>query len=268
MQLKKTITALGGRRVNQRRLLLSLLLLALVSHAGLPVLADPPEGVPSVVLQKRRIVLVRRGKFARDFPGRKRAIIIYPVVMGPRNSEVLRKVRALFDFKNIFGSSLAEYRADTWLSEFDYVVSYNRDYILDITFSQNGVGAYPDGGSKHFAINLRNGELIRAADAFTASAHETLAEMVDKKLQAENQETLRDVGDEDRPTATELLKDLKFKTSNLDDFSIDDKGITFLFDAEFPHAVQAFQPVGRYFFSHAELKPYIKADGPLAVFIR
>jgi hypothetical protein len=266
MRMKKSITALGGLRINL--LVLSLLLLAFVGHAGSTALAAPPQDVPSVVIQKRRMVIVRRGKFARDFPGRKRAIIIYPVVMGPRNSEVLRKVRATFDFKNIFGSSLADYRSDTWLSEFDYVVNYNRDYILDITFSQNGVGAYPDGGSKHFAINLRNGELIRAADAFEASAHEKLAAMVDEKLQAENQATIRDVGNEDRATAEELLKELKFRTSNLDEFSINDKGITFLFDAEFPHAVQAFQPVGTYFFSYAELKPYIKTDGPLAVFIR
>jgi hypothetical protein len=268
MLLKENITTRGGRRINLRRLTLSLLMLAFVSQVQSLALAAPPEGVPSVVIQKRRLVLVRRGKFARDFPDRKRAIIIYPVVVGPRNSEVLRKVRATFDFKNIFGSSLADYRSDTWLSEFEYEVNYNRNYILDITFRQNGIGAYPDGGSKHFAINLRNGELIRAADAFEASAHETLAAMVDQKMQAENQDTIRDVGAEDRETARELLKDLKFKTSNLDDFSISDKGITFLFDAEFPHAVQAFQPAGNYFFSYAELKPYIKRDGPLGVFIR
>ncbi len=254
--------------MNSRRLLLSLLLLVSVSLVNATARPAVPEGVPSVVIQKRRMVLVRSGKFARDFPDRKRAIITYPVVVGPRNSEVLRKIRAAFDFKNIFGSSLAEYRSDTWLSEFGYEVNYNRDYILDITFTQEGVGAYPDGGSKHFAINLRNGELIRAADAFDPAAHEKLVALVDEKLQAENQETVRDVGDEDRASAEEMLKDLKFTTSNLDDFSINDKGVTFLFDAGFPHAVQAFAPAGRYFFSYAELKPFIKLDGPLAVFVR
>ena len=258
---------LGGLQTNVRYLILSLLLLTSVGSAK--ALSHPAaEGVPSVAIQKLRTVIVRTGKIARDFPEKKRAIVIYPTILGPRNSAVLTKVRALLDFKNIFGTTLAEYRQDSWLTDFGYEVNYNRNYILDITFTQSGSGAYPDTHTKHFIINLRNGELITAAEAFNASSLETLAAMVDKKLQTENQETIRDVGAEDRESATELLKDLKFKTENLSEFSVSDKGVTFLFDAEFPHAVQAFQPAGRYFFSHAELKPYIKADGPLAVFIR
>jgi hypothetical protein len=254
-----------GLRVINHYLILPLLLLASISYAASP--ASASDAVPSVVIQKRRIVIVRRGKFVRDFPERRRAIVNYPVVIGPRNSPVLRKVRALFDFKNIFGTSLAEYRADTWLSEFDYKVNYNRNFILDITFMQEGIGAYPDTQRKHFVINLRNGELIKAMDAFNSSVLDALAAVVDKKLQAENQATIRDSGD-DRETARDLLKDLKFKASDLDEFSINDKGITFLYDAGFPHAVQALQPVGEYFFSFTELKSFIKRDGPLGIFVR
>ncbi|MBA2734534.1 MAG: hypothetical protein H0U54_16860 [Acidobacteria bacterium] len=256
-----------GLQTKLRYLILSLLLLASLSYAASPAVASAPEGVPSVVIQKRRTVLIRRGKFVRDFPERKRAIVSYPVIAGPQNSPVLRKVRALFDFKNIFDTSLAEYRENTWLSEFDYKVNYNRNFILDITFMQDGIGAYPDTHTKHFAINLRNGELIKAADAFNSSSLDTLAALVDKKLQTENQETIRDSGD-DRETAKDLLKDLKFQASNLDEFSIGDKGITFLYDAGFPHMVQALQPVGKYFFSFAELKSYIRRDGPLGIFVR
>jgi hypothetical protein len=256
-----------GLKIKLRYLVLSLLLLASVIYTEAPIVAATSDGVPSVVIQKRRIVLVRTGKFVRDFPERKRAIVNYPVIVGPKASPVLRKIRALFDFKNIFGSSLAEYRTETWLSEFDYKVNYNRNYILDITFMQDGIGAYPDTHTKHFAINLRNGELIKAADAFDSSSFDNLAALVDKKLQTENQETIRDSGD-DRETARDLLKDLKFKASDLDNFSISDKGITFLYDAGFPHAVQALQPVGEYFFSFAELKSYIKRDGPLGIFVR
>jgi hypothetical protein len=255
------------QHTNLRRLILPLLLASL-GLVSTPARAADPEGFPSVRIQQRRIVLVRGGKFARDFPDRKRAIITYPVVIGPRDSLVLRKIRATFDFKNIFGSSLADYRSDTWLSEFAYKVNYNRNYILDITFTQEGVGAYPDGGYKHFAINLRTGELIRAADAFDPATHEKLAAIVNAQLQAENQETIKQVGSEDRASAEELLKDLKFTTSNLGDFAVSDQGITFLFDAEFPHAVQAFEPSGSYFLSYAELKPYVKRDGPLGVFVR
>ncbi len=257
----------SGLQNGMRYLILSLMLLASVSYVASPAVASRPEGLPSVVIQKRRTVLVRTGKFVRDFPERRRAVVSYPVIVGPRNSLVLRKVRALFDFKNIFGSSLAEYRSETWLSEFDYKVNYNRNFILDVTFMQDGIGAYPDTHTKHFAINLRNGELIKAADAFDSSSLDELASLVDKKLQTENQETIRDSGD-DKETAKDLLKDLKIKASDLDDFSISDKGITFLYDAGFPHVVQALQPVGKYFFSFAELKSYIKRDGPLGMFVR
>lgn len=246
---------------------LSFALLLLVSFNHAASVAFASDAVPSVLIQKRRIVIVRRGKFVRDFPERRRAIVNYPVVLGPRNSAVLNKVRALFDFKNIFDTSLAEYRADTWLSEFDYKVNYNRNFILDITFVQDGIGAYPDTHTKHLAINLRTGELIKAADAFDSALLDKLAALVDEKLQAENQATIRDSGD-DRETARDLVKDLKIKVSDLDDFSISDKGVTFLYDAGFPHAVQALQPVGRYFFSFAELKSYIRRDGPLALFVR
>jgi hypothetical protein len=267
IQPKETFNMRRGLRIKLGYPSLFFLIMASVSYAASPAVAAVSEGVPSVVLQKRRMVIVRTGKFVRDFPERKRAIINYPVVVGPRNSPVLRKIRALFDFKNIFDTSLAEYRADTWLSEFDYKVNYNRNFILDITFTQEGIGAYPDTQTKHFAINLRNGELIGATDAFNSSSLEKLAALVDAKLQSENQATIRDSGD-DRETARDLLKDLKFKASNLNDFSVSAKGITFLYDAEFPHVVQALQPVGQYFFSFAELKPYIKRAGPLAPFVQ
>lgn len=251
------------------KLILSLLLLTNFGLAEWPVAAvvAMPEGVPRVAIRKGRTVIVRTGKIARQFPERRRAVINYPVVAGPGNSEVIRKVRSMLDIKNVFGTTLAEYRADAWLTEFDYKVNFNQDFILDITFTQSGVAAYPDTHTKHFAINLRNGELIRAADAFEPSSLDVLAAMVDAKLQAEIQETIRDSA-EDRETARDLLKDLKIKASDLDDFSISEKGVTFLYDAGFPHAVQALQPVGEYFFSFAELRPHIRRDGPLGVFIR
>jgi hypothetical protein len=248
-----------------RNLFLILLLLVPIVSTVQTVAAT--DNVTSVVIEKRRVVLVRSGKFARDFPDRKRAILKYPVIKGPRNSEVLRKVRALLELKNIFDTSLQEYREDTWLSEFDYEVNYNRNYILDITFTQSGVGAYPDTHTRHFAINLRSGEQIKAADAFNASSLDTLAAMVDKKLQAEIQQLIKS-NPETNDYDPELFSKLKFKTSDLDDFSINDKGVTFLYDAGFPHVIQAAEPDGRYFFSYAQLKPYIRRDGPLGMFVK
>ncbi|HVF56429.1 MAG TPA: hypothetical protein VM934_09780 [Pyrinomonadaceae bacterium] len=188
------------------------------------------------------------------------------------NPAVLKKVRSTLRLKNIFDTSLAEYRQDTWLDEFDYQVNYNKNYILDITFTQSGSAAYPDTHTRHFAINLKTGETIKAADAFNASSFTRLARMADEKLQAEIKTILkeaeRDASEEDRKNNVDLFAPLKFTTKNLDEFSVGDRGITFLYDAGFPHVVQALQPEGRYFFSYAELKPFIKRNGVLAQFIR
>ena len=123
-----------------------------------------------------------------SFPIRKTATVTYPVISGLSNRAVLRRIRSLLDFKNIFDYSLKEYREDTWLSEFSYDVNYNRNFLFDITFTQSGVAAYPDEHSKHFLINLKDGRIIKAADAFLVDKFGVLAALVDQKLQAELRE--------------------------------------------------------------------------------
>jgi hypothetical protein len=66
---------------------------------------------------------------------------------------------------------------------------------------------------------------------------------------------------DEKKSVPELYEGLKIEVKNLDDFSIDDKGITFLYDAGFPHVVQAYQPVGQYKFSYAELSKYLQREG-------
>jgi hypothetical protein len=221
------------------------------------------------VIEKRRIVILRKGKFVRDFPERRKAVINYPFIKsGASNAAVLGRVRSLLQVRNIFDTSLAEYRADTWLDEFDYQVNYNENFILDITFTQNGMAAYPDGQTRHFAINLKTGNVIKASDVFKPQALKTLTAMVGRKLQEEIKEILKDNANssdtaEEKQSVREQLEALKFQASNLNDFSISDKGVTFLYDAGFPHVIQALEPAGQYFFSYAELRSYIKPDGPL-----
>ncbi len=115
-----------------------------------------------VTIQRRRIVLVRPAKLARQFPERRTAVVTYPIVGGLKNAAVLRRVRSTFEFKNIFDYSLKEYREDAWLSEFSYEVNYNKNYLLDITFRQSGIAAYPDEHTKHFLLNLKNGRVVKA----------------------------------------------------------------------------------------------------------
>jgi len=241
-----------------------------VGHANAARVATAED---RAVIHRRRVLLVRTGRVAKEFPHKKRATVTYPVVT-LRDAAVLRRIRALFDFKNIFGSSLKEYREEAWLSEFSYVVNYNGNSLLDITFSQSGSAAYPDDHEKHFLINLKDGSVVKAAEAFASDKLHALAAAVDRKLQNELRELQAEnakdtnVDAQDRESMKQAYENLKFDIANLDEFSLDRKGITFLYDAGFPHVIKALEPAGRYHFTFAELKPYIKPGGPLGQFVR
>lgn len=226
-----------------------------------------------VIIQPRRTVIVRTPEVARNFPRRKTAVVVYPVISGLKDPAVLRRVHSLFDFKNIFDYSLQEYREDAWLSEFNYKVNFNSNYLLDITFNQSGLAAYPDDQSKHFIVDLKTGRVIKAADAFDSTKLQQLAQLVNGKLQQElkaleKQNTEADAKDLDAQAVKEAYEVLKFEEANLDEFSVSTRGVTFLYDAGFPHVIKALEPAGRYFFSYAELKPFLRPDGPLGQFVR
>ena len=100
-----------------------------------------------------------------------------------------------------------------------------------------------------------------------------LANLVRAKFQTELKQILTDLAEsksdaEDIRVAKEAQEALEFKLSDIDDFSISDKGVAFLYDAGYPHAIRAFEPEGRYFFSYAELKPFITREGPLGQFVK
>ena len=249
---------------------LLLLLVAAVSHAQLKHQAASSDD--RAIVRPRRVVIVRRGALMKDFPEKKTATVTYPVISGINDPKVLRRVQSLLQIKNAFDSSLAEYREDTWLDEFTFKVNYNRNYILDITFTQSGSGAYPDTHTKHIAINLKNGSVIKASDVFVDDKLGSLAALVNRKLQSELKQILKENSEskgeaEDTRIIKESEEVLEFTKENLDDFSVGTKGLTFLYDAGYPHAIQAFEPNGRYFFSYSQLKPYIKRDGLLGQFV-
>lgn len=260
------------------------LILALLFILSFPILSFPRPAIQAntpranfaedrVIIQRRRVVLVRSPKLAKHFSDRKTAVVIYPVVSGLTNPLVLRRVRSLLTFKNIFDYSLDDYRNDAWLSEFDYLVNHNGNYLLDITFTQSGMAAYPDEHSKHFLINLKDGSLVKASEVFEPSKLAALAAMVDSKLQTELKQmanenaSMNDMEASDKESLKDAHRNLRFEVENLDEFSVGRKGITFLYDAGFPHVIKAFEPEGRYFFSYSELKPYIKRNGSLRQFV-
>jgi hypothetical protein len=256
-----------------RTLWLSFLVLLLITSVGYAQSKPATASVDDrVVIKPRTVTLIRRASLVKGFPEKRTAKVTHPIVSGLKNLQVLRRVQSLLQVKNVFDSSIDEYRQDRWLEEFGYKVNYNRNHILDVTFTQSGSGAYPDTHTKHFAINLKDGNVIKASDVFLSDKSQTLAALVNNKLQGELKKILEELSasksdPEDSRIAKEAQEPLKFTIENLDEFSIGAKGITFLYDAGYPHVIQALEPNGEYFFSYSELKPFIKRDGLLGQFI-
>jgi hypothetical protein len=253
----------------QKLILGFLTVISLTSFQTLAAQTKTTQPDDHVTIQRRRIVLVRPAKLAKQFPERKTAVVTYPIVGGLKNAVVLRRVRSTFEFKNIFDYSLKEYREDTWLFEFSYEVNYNKNYLLDITFRQSGMAAYPDEHTKHFLINLKDGRVVKARDAFAAGKMNALAAMVDRHLQEEIKRLKVEHKDPDeQEIVNSAYENLKFEAKDLDEFLVGPKGVTFVYDAGFPHVIQALQPDGHYFFPYEALRAFIKRDGPLGQFVR
>jgi hypothetical protein len=255
--------------MNRFRLSPSILALAMILFAM--ATSSNVAAQDRIMVQSRRVVVVRTGKEVRDFPERKKAIVRYPIFRGLSDQAVLLRIQNSLTMKNVFDHTLEEFRRNSGFIAFDYKLNYNKNYLLDITFTEDFEGAYPSVGTKHFLINLKNGKVVKAADAFNPDSLNALAGLVDKKLKAEVTE-LNKVNEDDKSSGAEgkswvrdELKKLQIGVKQLNEFLISDKGVTFLFDAGFPHAIQSLQPAGEYFFSYAELRPYIR-NGPLAVF--
>ena len=225
-----------------------------------------------VTITPRKIVFPRKPTPVRGFSPGEKTTITYPVITGLRNKTALNRIRAQLQLKNVFGSTVAEYRADewSWLEELVYTVNYNKDYILDLTFTEFGSAVHGEVNHRHFTIDLRTGNVLKAADVFLPERMDQLGKLVDEKLQQEikklREEFLKS-GELDAASFDILFNKLKFETANLNDFEVNPTGIIFFKEFRFPHVVRALQPDGRYHFKYAELKPYLRTNGLLWQFV-
>src|SRR2546426_1174026 len=75
------------------RCLLSVFLLILASiNLAAQSSVNKPGADDRVIIKSKRIVLVRSGKWAEEFPERKRAVVVYPVITGLNDRAALRRV--------------------------------------------------------------------------------------------------------------------------------------------------------------------------------
>ena len=229
----------------------------------------------SVTIKPKKVVYTRKGKVTMK--EKRTFTITYPVVSGTISVATKKKLDNTLSYWRVFETTLKENLSEyEWLTEMSYTVNYNKNGILDIGLTQEGSGAYPDGQTIVLIIDLKTGTQAKFADVFDAGSKAKLAEKVDRKLSDEKKEIVESIkndktsysNDDERNSSIELVEQLKFTSEDFDEFSVSDKGVTIIYDAGFPHVVQALEPDGHYLFTWAEIKPFIKADSLLARFVR
>jgi hypothetical protein len=219
----------------------------------------------TVVITPKKTVY-RRPKPLMDF--KKSFTVIRPRVKG-LSPALNKKVEAAISYERVANFNLREELTEIqWLEEASYEVNYNKNGILDVTIFMSGSGAYPSVYQKTLVVNLKTGAQARPQDVFTNLAG--LAAKVRKAQLAEIKNAKEEYKKD--PDAADFSADeyfnKNFTVKNLNEFSVSDKGVTFIYDYGFPHVALALQPEGRFFYSWAELKPFIRRDGLLARFAR
>jgi len=133
--------------------------------------AKPVEGLR---IEKKTEVLKREDKEAE---------VHYPVFSGLPPA-ILKELQASAGLKAGTGSSLEEWKAEFeeswWLTGIDYEVTYNRHDLLCLTYSIDGMGAYPSTSTKDLAADLKTGRRLAAKDLFKPASLQELAAKVDR----------------------------------------------------------------------------------------
>lgn len=240
------------------KLKFGLLTIALITFVGF-------ANSQSVIITPKKTVYHR----PKPIMDSKRAFTVtYPIVKAA-TPLLSKKIEAAISYARVLQLDLKdEINESQWLEEADFEVNYNAKGILVITLWISGSGAYPDGSSKTVAVDLKTGSRITPAIAFRE--HASLTALVLKKQKLEIEKAIREIRenpDEKDTDPSELFREEMFTSKSLDQFAIDDKGLTFIYEYGFPHVIKALEPEGRYRFTWAEISRFINPASPLARFI-
>ncbi len=220
----------------------------------------------SVGITPKKVTYKRPNPIA-DF--KKTFIVTYPKVKAATPA-LSQKIEKTISFEKVSNLNIEEEKTEIqWLEEADYEVGYNKNGILSITLSVNGVAAYPSGYENTVVVDLKTGNRIMPQDVFTNL--KGLAAKAKAAQKAEVEKSIKEIKSDPANKDYEsfdYFENTNFTVENLVEFAVDDKGVTFIYDYGFPHVILALQPEGRYFFPWNELKPFIRRGSLLAKFVR
>lgn len=212
-------------------------------------------------------VTYTRPKVTSSF--KKTFTVTYPIVKGT-SPALAKKIEESISYKKVMSLDIEdEINNSDWLQEAEFQVGYNRKDVLSIYLNFTGIGAYEQYYGKNVVVDLKTGRRVTAKDVFR-NMNGLVAQI--KKIQddeiAESSKEIKAQKDFNDVNTDELFRYVDFKKIHLEDFSINEKGVSFQYDYGFPRTLMMFEPGGNYFLSWREIKPFIKRGGLLEKFIR
>ena len=206
----------------------------------------------------------RRPKPQHDF---KRTFTIKRPIAKASTPALSKKITAAINPDKVLEINVKEEMSEyQWLEEAGYKILFNAQGVLCMELWMTGTAAYPDSVTKTVVVDIAKGNRVAVTDVFNDL--ETLAPLVRTKQKAEVARATQEMKSDPDAEPEQLFSETKFEAEDFGEFAVDAKGVSFLYDYGFPHVLEALQPDGRYHFSWAELKPFIRTDGLLARFVR
>jgi hypothetical protein len=217
----------------------------------------------SIRIVPKKVVYVR--KDAEEFEIQREAAVTYPKISN-FDKNISAKISEHISYWKNFETTLNQIKTELGITELSYKINYNKNFILDITLTQESQQAYPWTEKRFIVLDLRTGKRVKLDELFKAKSVGKITKMIQSAMKRELEKK-----DFEPETAFAFKSEVKLETvklSDLEGFSVSDKGITFLFDYDFNFASLADEPAGKYFFSWKQLKPYLKTIGLFAKFAK
>ncbi len=216
-------------------------------------------------------VTVAEYRFSVKGPNDTKGEYSFPRLAGTAQNPALVKLKAHLSIKKLTDQTEQEIRENfagcgCGLTNTSYTVDYNRNGVLALSVGREWVGAYSSFSAERLVLSTRTGERLSIGQLLLPAALPELARQCDKLLKTRMKEARRAAANsgEEAQWLDELLAGKTFTTAHLSDFTVTKDGITFYYPFAFPHAALALQPDDAFAFTFAQLKPYLKPDGPLS----
>ena len=200
--------------------------------------------------------------------------IIYPIIVLTNNA-VAKKInshikRNIADFyaddSTLSVNSTLRAAANEGLTDLTYEVTFNKNGILSLIFWVEGVGAYPSSSKETLNFDLVTGKSLTLKEiflpekfnAFKKTVHQDKINYLEEfKKELKEDVSNNETDSSDYDPAVELANECS-KSVSLDQFIFTSSGISVFDDCDFPHMIQAMEPVYDLSYKFSMLKSSIK----------